>query len=263
MVTSNDACRVTLVHEGKTPMMMIKEESDTTMEFFDFSEKPMPKDYALGFMQREFIKPFNLFAGKCFYRFVIIKVSSNFHYFFSVYHHIITDGWGTSLIFQQLVKKYNEALLNENVEPENQFSYTDFIENDAQYQNSKQFEEDKSYWINEFQNRPAPFLALNKKKENKSARKVLITPRHKYNQIEALANSMKVSTFHFILGALYTYLFKYYNTNDVTIGLPVLNRYKAVFKKTIGLFMGVSPLRMQYKEGESFLSVLQKYKKTA
>jgi amino acid adenylation domain-containing protein len=261
LIASNDACRLTLVHEGKTPMILIKEESDTALKFFDFSEKKMPNDAALAFMKQEFIKPFNLFAGICFHRFIIIKVSSDFHYFFSVYHHIMTDGWGTSLIFKQLVKKYNEALSKGSIGIEKQFSYKDFIENDTQYQHNEQFEQDKSYWVNEFQEKPTPFLPLIKKKENKSTRKVLTISRNKYNQIEDLAKSMKVSTFHFILGVLYTYLFKYYNTTDVTIGLPVLNRYKAVFKKTVGLFMGVSPLRMKYEEGDTFLTLLQRIKK--
>lgn len=47
-----------------------------------------------------------------------------------------------------------------------------------------------------------------------------------------------------ILGVLYTYFGRKHENNDFAIGLPVLNRNKSAYKKTVGLFMGVSPLRM-------------------
>ncbi|MGB3466851.1 MAG: condensation domain-containing protein, partial [Cyclobacteriaceae bacterium] len=141
-----------------------------------------------------------------------------------------------------------------------QYNYTDFIKDDLQYQQSEQYISDEKYWASEFEEPASSFLAPLRKKENKSERHKLVLSRKQYNDIEMLAKSLKVSTFHLILGILYSYLYKYYSVDDISVGLPVLNRYKAIFKKTIGLFMGVSPFRIRLDEEDTFGNILLKIK---
>lgn len=261
LIQQHDAyrCHLTEVHDS--PEMLITDKI-RQLEFIDFSFKKNKERAVLDLMQKEFKKPFNIEKDIFLYRFVLIKVNDNFHYLFSVYHHIITDGWGTSLMFTRLVKNYNEILEHGAIITAYPFSYESFIIEDQEYFRSMKFINDKEYWTEKFKVLPENlFQKLDSSITiNTSYRKEFIVKRAVYNELVRLALETKSSTFHIILAILYTYLGKKSQNDSVSIGLPVLNRSGAKFKKTVGLFMGVNPLLLSIDEEETFIDLVEKIK---
>ncbi|WP_459210867.1 amino acid adenylation domain-containing protein [Aquimarina rhabdastrellae] len=233
------------------------------LEFLDFSKNKKPEGEANVFMQKAFLNAFDLNKKDTLpYKFLLIKISDSVYYLFSVYHHIITDGWGTSLMFQRLVKNYNELIENDNIVTKYPFEYNDFVEDDKKYRDSVSYNEDKNYWVNRFNSLPDNLFE--KKKQlgalNKSNREECFLLRNEYDALINLASKNKVTTFHVILAALATYFAKRYQKDDIVIGIPVLNRSKAVFKKTVGLFMGIAALRLSINQEDSFVDMLHQIK---
>ncbi|TRX32582.1 amino acid adenylation domain-containing protein [Flavobacterium sp. ZT3R18] len=237
-------------------------EHISSLEYVNFSSSNNADDEADEFMQTMFQTPFQLSEKKILHRFILIKVKEEFHYLFSVYHHIITDGWGTSLMFQRLVKNYNELSELGKITTVYPFTYKDFIKDDQEYFISHNYEDDKIYWKTKFQQLPERLFEKikQKNKPNKSRRKVIIVKRSVYNQLEQISEDLGATTFHVILGVLYLYFGRKHQNKDFAIGLPVLNRGKSVFKKTVGLFMGVSPLRIQFKFEDNFEDLVKNIK---
>ncbi len=254
LINQHDAYRTTLAQNQEEASIIIIEEHNSTLGFIDFSSHNEPDVEANKYMREEFLSPFDLFNGKLLHKFTLVKISEDFHYLFSVYHHIITDGWGTSLMFQRFVQNYNEILNYGEVKTDYPYSYKDFVEDEDMYVNSESFEDDKYYWLDKFKFLPENiFDKLDDTVQiNKSKRKELVIKREFYNQLNQQALSLKSSTFHLILGALYVYFGRINGNKDFAIGLPVLNRGKSSFKKTVGLFMGISPLRMKIDLDSSF-----------
>ncbi|ASW74374.1 hypothetical protein IQ37_04735 [Chryseobacterium piperi] len=286
LIQQHDAYR-NYIKEDFENVKMIAVDAVRPLEFVDFSDEAciiqkssnsgnivevpdadkgeIKKDIdetVLNFMQNEFIKPFNLEEDKFLYRFVLIKVRKDYHYLFSVYHHIITDGWGTSLMFTRLVKNYNEIWENGVVISEYPFSYNSFAIEDQKYLNSEEFACDKKYWTQKFRSLPESIFDKFdlSKTINESSRKELLIPRDQYNKLIELASETKSTTFHLILAILYTYFAKKSQNETISIGLPVLNRSGARFKKTVGLFMGVNPLQITVDQEETFLELVEKIK---
>ena len=247
LINQHDAYRSVIVKDNENVKIQILEEHQSELGFVDFSDYKNPIEEANLYMQKEFTKPFDLLKGSLLHIFTLIKVQDNFYYLFSVYHHIITDGWGTSLMFQRLVQNYNEICDFGAIKSNYPFSYKDFAEDDYQYQNSESFIQDLKYWSEKYKQLPENLIdKLNENSHvNKSSRKELIIKRDVYNQLNDLAVSYKCSSFHLILGILYSYFGRKHENNDFAIGLPVLNRSKSIYKKTVGLFMGISPLRIK------------------
>lgn len=254
LIDQHDAYRSILVVEEEEVRIKFIDDHQTELGFMDFSEEDQPDEQANAYMQKIFVSTFNLNAEKLLHQFILVRVTATFHYIFSVYHHIITDGWGTSLMFQRWVKNYNELLAQGKIESEYPFSYKAFIANDEEYQNSDDFIADKAYWMQRFDELPKPLFALREgsKQVNQSRRKVLHIKRETYNKLEAVAKEFRCSTFHVILASLYLYFGRRFHNSDFAIGLPVLNRGKSIFKKTVGLFMGVSALRMTFNFEDTF-----------
>lgn len=232
------------------------------LEFVDFSSLQNADIEANDFMQKRFETPFELTSDTILHKFILIKVSEKLHYLFSVYHHIITDGWGTSLMFQRLVKNYNELSEHGEIVSDYPFTYKDFVLDDEEYSRSESYQNDKTYWKNKFQQLPERLLEkINQNdKSNQSKRKEIIISRLVYNQIEEIARDLGATTFHVILGILYLYFGRKHHNKDFAIGLPVLNRGKSIYKKTVGLFMGVSPLRIQFSRDENFEDLVKNIK---
>ncbi|RKR04570.1 amino acid adenylation domain-containing protein [Flavobacterium sp. 90] len=246
LINQHDAYRIIIGKVQENITSKIVTEHTSELGFIDFSQSKNPVEESILYMQKEFMKPFDLFDENLLHVFTLLKITDDHHYLFSVYHHIITDGWGTSLMFQRLVQNYNEILEFGEVRTVYSFSYKCFIEDDAAYQISESFAEDKKYWIQKFQSLPENLFTKidDAIKINKSSRKELVIKRHVYNQLNSLASDYKCSTFNLILAVLYTYFGRKHQNNDFAIGLPVLNRGKSAYKKTVGLFMGISPLRI-------------------
>ena len=246
LINQHDAYRSTLINDQENITVQIVEDHSSELGFVDFSESEKSYEEANWYMQEEFSKPFDLFGEHLLHTFTLVKVQDDFHYLFSVYHHIITDGWGTSLMFQRLVQNYNEIFESGEVKTTYPFSYKDFAEDDVAYQNSESYTQDTVYWVKKFESLPENlFEKLDDTLHiNKSNRKELIVKREVYNQLNQLATTNKCSTFNLILAVLYTYFGRKHQNNDFAIGLPVLNRSKSKYKKTVGLFMGISPLRI-------------------
>jgi amino acid adenylation domain-containing protein len=246
LISQHDTFRSIVVENGELVQMKVLANHCTCLGFVDFTSTNNPDDEATLFMQREFTKSFNLSDGQLLHKFILVKVSANFHYLFSVYHHIIADGWGTSLMFQRLVKNYNELMEFGTILSSYPFQYGEFVSDDLRYQRAEVYEQDRNYWVNQFSSIPESLIPKMdvSKMATLSKRQELIIPRHTYKALGELAAAFNSSTFHVILAALYIYLGRFYNNNVFSIGLPVLNRTTSAFKKTVGLFMGMSPLRI-------------------
>ena len=254
LINQHDSYRSILRETEEGPIMHILEKQDSDLEYVDFSAFDDAEEQADGFMQNTFQKPFKLQAGKLLHHFILVKVAEKHHYLFSVYHHIITDGWGTSLMFQRLVKNYNELIIAQKITTEYPYTYQDFVKDDQEYFLSEEYQKDKTYWTEKFKNLPEGIFEKleNSGKPNQSKRKEIFIKRAVYNQLTQVGKEAGGSTFHVILGILYLYFGRKHQNKDFAIGLPVLNRGKAIFKRTVGLFMGVSPLRIPLNFENSF-----------
>ncbi|MCV9927830.1 amino acid adenylation domain-containing protein [Flavobacterium sp. LS1R49] len=259
LINQHDSYRSIINQSEKQVKIQTLKEHDSFLEYMDFSFGEDADAEANEFMQQRFQVSVKLDTKELLHKFILIKVNDTHHYLFSVYHHIITDGWGTSLMFQRLVKNYNEIVISGVVMSEYPYTYRDFAIDDEVYFSSDDYENDKNYWKDRFKVLPEQLLEKteNTGKPNESKRREITIKRSVYNQLEQVSKDLGSTTFHVILGILYLYFGRKHQNTDFTIGLPVLNRGKSIFKKTVGLFMGVSPLRIQYNMEDDFENLLK------
>ncbi len=76
-------------------------------------------------------------------------------------------------------------------------------------------------------------------------------------QIDDLALGLNASSFHVLLAVLYVYFTRAYQRDELVIGLPILNRPNASYKKTLGLFTQLSSVRLKFSADLSFGELVQ------
>ena len=216
VIQQHDSYNTILRQEEEGVSAHFGEYKGSQLQLVDFSEGPGADAKALEFMQDKFRAPFDLTSDDPLYNFILVRVSEEFHYLFSVYHHIITDGWGTSLMFQRLVANYNEIQAQGEVIADYPYTYLNFVEDDNKYRASEIYEKDKAYWKERYSTPPNLLFHKITREEALpvSKRKELIVDRGTYDKLVEIATANRATTFHVILGILYTYLGRRFQEND-------------------------------------------------
>ncbi|MEN8218112.1 MAG: amino acid adenylation domain-containing protein, partial [Pseudomonadota bacterium] len=267
LVQKHDTLRTVLTEvqdEDGIPMQTYVEKWAMTVPVQDFSAQAHPHETAMTWMQQRFIEPFEL-TGQPLFRYDLVKIDNNYYWLIQ-YHHLIVDGYGIALLNRSLAEIYTQ-LTNEQVPNLENPSYINFIENDRAYVESAVFEKQRQYWLDKYPTPPEPLLNPGYRSHYSdkligSGCEVLYLQRDFYNRLNVLAKQHKATLFHLLLGALYVYFTRTTQREDFAIGLPVLNRANANFKKTAGLFTGITPALFNFGKDLSFAELLQQINKT-
>jgi len=266
LVQRHDALRTVLVPTSDIPMQTFLEDCPVTVPFHDFSGENDPHQAALGWMQEQFVQPFDLYE-KPLCHFALLKIDENCFYAFNKHHHLIIDGWSIHLLNLSVTQIYTQLIRAQTIERVAP-SYLAFVQNDRAYIESSLYEVHRQYWIKKYQTLPEPLFAPRYFGQNwvdqiqPSECQVLWLPRPFYNRLLAFAKKTQSTPFHVMLGALYVYFTRTTQRQELAIGLPVLNRSNAAFKETVGLFIGVSATWFQFGTQLSFRQLLKAIGKT-
>ncbi|TGO02960.1 hypothetical protein PN36_15280 [Candidatus Thiomargarita nelsonii] len=268
LVQQHDTLRTLLLNERDEdgiPLQTYIESLNVEVSIHDFSNAENPEQAAQAWMQTRFKEPFELIE-KPLFRYDLVKTSDDSYYWLLQYHHLIIDGWGVALLNRSLAKIYTQLVNGENPDL-SRSSYTAYIDSDRNYVDSDVFEKQRQYWLEKYPAVPEPLLnpryrARFNRELIGSGCEELYLSRKFYNKLNTLAKQHQATPFHVLLGALYIYFTRIAQRNDFAIGLPVLNRAKAQFKQTAGLFTGVSATWFKCGKNLSFAQLLRQIQKT-
>ena len=259
LITHNDALRLVVFQDSDGARQALVEDLSYQLPLVRLPGKQCCLDW----MQTAFVKPMPL-EGELLFRFALLQAAPDQYFFYLKFHHIIVDGWAISLITRRLADIYNGLL--SNTEPVLAApSYLDFLREDQSYLDSRSYTRDQQFWTSKYAQLPARLqsAAHYRHFENTSLpgdRVSIPIARTSYDRLDQFAAQNGVSTFQVILAVLAAYFTRVSDSDgdlaDFVIGLPILNRGKKSFKKTIGLFAGMCPVRFQF-EPRDFLQLVK------
>ena len=260
LVEENDALQIVLEkHEGIAHQRFVPPDG-VDLHVKDFSDDKDPYNRCLAWMRKEFEKPF-LMYGNHLFRFTLIKVSSELYVWFSKFHHIIIDGWSISSVVTRVGELYSELKTDSQLKVALGNSYREYALQDEEYFKSRQYKKAQEYWAETLNNTPDPLLPRIRHNvetvKSINSHKNLSLPREFYNRLNDEAERNGISAFQFVLGALYSYFSRIYGKEDIVFGIPVLNRRNHHEKDTVGLFVGVIPIRIQARADVTFFELLK------
>lgn len=260
VVKTTDALRLRFfTDENLAPRQYISPECDSPFTFIDLSKSADPEQETQRILYKTLNKPFSLTNDPLF-RFKLIQQASRKFIFVFYFHHLITDGWSIALINNLIAENYNLSLRGLAYTGE-QDSYLAFVEEDQIYRQSDRYTKQKNFWLDKLQTVPElPFKAkyLDSEKSTKYCGIHDFTfKRSTCNQLEAVAKKINSTLFPAFLGLFYAHLHLIEQAQGCLIGFPTLNR-TGKFKRTPGLFTGVSLGYLDFGTQLSFLEVIEK-----
>lgn len=243
------------------PECELLEKSPTlNVEQVDFSKSKNKNESAIQWMQESMDKPVDIHSDVLF-QFSLLKIDEKEHWFFTKFHHLITDGHGIVVFLNFVFDAYESTL--SNIDYESIFPlYSDFQKDSLNYLTNPQYENDKAYWTEKFSE-----SALNAEHSNgiSSNQKCnyfeLNFSEEKQQKIKEFCAHHKVSLQHLLLAVLSIHKLKVTKSDMFECILPIHNRNSRALRKTFGLFSKMIPFVIK-TTNQSVLDFLNDIKST-
>ncbi|OJK01159.1 hypothetical protein ASPACDRAFT_51108 [Aspergillus aculeatus ATCC 16872] len=208
---------------------------------------------------------YDLESGKLMRVMLLSSTSdSSVHYVLIGYHHINMDGVSLEVFLADLEKAYQGQALSSDL-----LQYPDYAAKQRQERNQGAWQEDLTFWKNEIKgsNLEFPLLPL----ASVASRKPLTRYSHHRveqrldarlgAQVRQLCQSLKSTPSHFYLATFSALLARLTQTREVWVGMADANRIQAETADSIGNYLNLLALRMQYDPDEPFAASVQAARK--
>jgi amino acid adenylation domain-containing protein len=193
-------------------------------------------------------------------KFKLIKISENKYRFIWTNHHILTDGWCSSIIFKEFYENYHAVCNGEEIKIENIDKYEDFIAYLGEQDQDKAEEFWKNY-LKGFENpTPIPIGNNNQKADEtdtykKNGTSLSIEDTKLLNDFSK-EHHLTVNTL--VQSAWSLLLSRYSGENDIVFGMTVSGRPASLpgVEEKVGLFINTLPLRVKVDGNQNVIEWL-------
>ncbi len=245
VVKSNNGMRLRFFEKQGEAYQYIADYKEEKVDYHDFSTYKNPYNEFKNWLNSIFQHPFILKDSPLYY-FAMYKINEDECGFLLKIHHIIADGWSIYYLIQkQVCGVYTKILNSKDISCSKAYSYIDYINKENKYMESNRFKDNRKYWLDRLKDIPEE--SLYKSSDNvKGERLSFNIDMNKSIQIRKYLKNTKYSLNEFFTAVLLIYLSKTMGNEDITIGVPVLNRGGTKDKNTIGMFTSTMPLRLKF-----------------
>lgn len=237
-VERNDAFQLRIDPEDGTPCQWAAREA-FDIPTIDLSGTAAPRAACEAWIKDAFDVPFEVERRRLFMIAVLKEREDVVHAYVKV-HHIVADAWGLNLFMSQVRAEYEQARRTGQFDDRPAPSYLDFVEDERRYRGSGDHERDREFFQEQLTGvTPAFFGRAAPAGSRRSARHSFLIERRLIERIRERGNSV----FAFVASAFAVYLSRIHGSDEVVVGVPLLNRPTAGQKETVGHFANTLPLR--------------------
>lgn len=247
----NTALRIRIVESDGKVSQTVCDYAEQDFNVLCFDNKAELDAYAEDYAK----KPLDFYGNLC--EINIVTLLEQYGLLIKL-HHIIGDAWTLSLLGTQ----FNKLMNGEEVEA---YSYADYVESEKAYIQSKRYEKDKSFFVEQFK-KCDEVTYLNEKQSDSlnACRKTFVIGKEQTSIINTYAKQKNTSAFMLFTATLATYMNRVkMNTEKFYIGTAVLNRSGVKENNTVGMFVNTAPMLIELDNTKSFAENLSAIEDTA
>ena len=264
VVRRHESLRTTFSNESGQPIQIIHPASFAPLPIIDLRQLPIEaRELEARRLSREEASfPFDLTQGPLI-RIMLARMEEATDWVMLLnMHHIISDGWLTGLIFQEITILY-EVFSNNSTPPlpELPIQYADFACWQRQWLSGAVLERQLSYWKQRLEGE-LPVLELpfdRPRPARQTFNGAMLShrlDRDLSNALETLCGRQEVTLSMVLLAAFQTLLHRYTGQDDIIVGLPIAGRDRKEVQKLIGLFVNTLVMRADLSGNPTFRDML-------
>lgn len=216
-------------------------------------------------MEQEHTAPFDL-AGGPLMRITLYQVADDEWVFSYVLHHIITDGWSTGVLINELLQCYNALVKNEQVALQPlEIQYKDYAAWQLDLVKGQNAAVHRDYWLQQLSGE-LPVIGLQTDYPRPPVKRYSGSIVHKtfsaawLNRLKSASRGASATLFMGLLAAVKMLLHRYTSQDDIIIGTPVAGREHADLEEQIGVYINTLALRTRFRNEDTFSDLLTQVK---
>ncbi|PSB11067.1 non-ribosomal peptide synthetase [Pleurocapsa sp. CCALA 161] len=211
--------------------------------------------------EQEALKPFCL-EQDCLLRVTLIRLSDIEHIILFTMHHIISDGWSTGILVQEVATLYQAFLSGKpSPLPELPIQYADYAVWQRNYLQGEVLDRQLNYWKSKLGGElPILKLPIANPRLNvrtfRGGQQPFVIAKALSDELKNFSIKHDVTLFMTLLTAFQTLLHWYTNQEDMLIGTDIANRHQSEIENLIGFFVNQLVLRSDFSGNPSFPELL-------
>ncbi|MFJ1749548.1 amino acid adenylation domain-containing protein [Streptomyces sp. NPDC088116] len=245
-----DALHIRFLDTEHGPRQILGDPVDWRLRVIDVSGEPDPRRAAEEWMGRDLRRHMDLTVSPLF-TYALFRVSAERWFWYHAYHHILLDGVGAALFVRRVAEVYSALADGEAPGPAAFASVRTLIDEDRAYRASRDFEQDRTFWLEQYAGRPDP-AALSSRPLLPTAdfvRRTAHLPEDVRADVARAARHAGISPSRVLVVATAAYLHRMTGGTDVVLGLSVTARVGERSKAAPGMAANVLPLRVSVEPG--------------
>ena len=254
-VKLNDATRTRIIMVDNKPVQFFADYEPFDVDIVEASSKS-----ELAQIEQKIVnKRFNILNSNLFEP-TVIKFADGTAGLIINSHHITSDSWTLGLAVKEILKIYHSLKNNSELDLKT-FSYTEYIDSEKNYKNSKKFLSDKEFWseylssLSEPVSIPGSVISVSSSKGNRLSYNL---DKNICNLINTYCKANNISSYVFFMSVFALYIANITDRLDFVLGTPILNRTNFKEKNSIGMFVETIPFRFKIDPKTSFKDFISK-----
>jgi amino acid adenylation domain-containing protein/thioester reductase-like protein len=231
-----------------------------------FSEKQRDEQLH-AYIRQEQLQRFDLNHGPLI-RALLIKLGPLEHVLLLTTHHIISDGWSSSIIVRDLSSLYTAHLRDQGLSlPSLPIQYADYAVWQRNWLHGQRMQEQLGYWSERLRDASARMLIPADHtrpgiESFKGATLHFELPNTVTEPLKKLALSERATSFMVYLGAFAVLLARWSRQDDIVVGSPIAGRTSSELENLVGFFVNTLVLRLDVAGNPTFRTLLRRVKET-
>lgn len=202
------------------------------------------------------------------WRVLLIRLSPSDYLFVRVVHHIITDGWSSSIFWRELSRLYTGFVTDSPASlPPLPVSYRDFSVWQREWLTGERLEALRKYWRAQLADLPPLNLPLDRPRppqmSHRGATEWFVVDDALHAQLSALARAGGATLYMLLLAAFQLLLHRYTGQSDFAVGSPIANRTRPEIEGLHGFFANTLVMRADCSGNPSFRALLERVRQRA
>ncbi len=198
----------------------------------------------------------------------LLKLSQENYIVLFNMHHIISDGWSAGVLIKDFLGHYHTyRQQNSELLPPLKIHYKDYTDWQENQLKTSKLQAQRDYWLTKLTPAPQhlnlPFDYPRPAVQSFQGNTVIWKPNSELiEHFQILIKDKEASLFMGLLTLVKSFLFRYTEQNEITVGSPIAGRNHPDLESQIGFYVNTLVLRDQIRADDSFLNVLTTVKTT-
>ncbi len=227
---------------------------ETEVVVRDFSNEINPEKACEDWVANRMKTPFDLQSGKLFE--IGILLTDNNSYCYSVYSHLIADGFSIAITAHKIAEYYDK-IKRSAFSPSHNFSFFEFLDQDKEYFNSAKYISDSKFWKDKVKLlKEYNWSASNIKRKNivaSAIAKEVEIDSEEYATILRYCSENNISIFNFFIAVFMLIIRARTSRNKVLLNVRLQNRLSKPQKCSLGCFASIAPVMVEIGDNLSSL----------